>query len=334
MFRSPSKHRPPTAATMRPMLTPASPLNLLTAAQSADPWSFYAERLHRPGLHHDPVLQLWWAGDALTVRLLLEDRRLGVRPPAAPIPPALQGRPFGALFGQWLRMRDDAEHATEKQTLQQALAAWAPQQLRQEAARCSAIAARAGLSHWQWASLPCTVAAMLGLPMGSLAAQQQLLGQLASFAKALKPEAELSALLDADTACHALSEALAPQQIALLWQAHEAGAALLGQAWLDARLPEALAQLGPLQAPVHHTRRWACEPLSIGGQVLPAGSPVLLLLLADSDLAWGHGAHRCPGRDLALAIAAEALRHAPDAPTPETQRARHWPLPNARVPML
>ncbi|MDT9002422.1 hypothetical protein RQP53_24285 [Paucibacter sp. APW11] len=331
------------------MLTKHAPLTLLTAAHAADPWPFYAERLQGPGLHHDPSLQLWWAGDAPTVRQLLADPRLGVRPPEAPVPPALRERPLGRLFSQWLRMRDDAAHAPEKQALQAALGAWPAERLRSEAARCCAVAASGGLAHWQWASLPCTVAALLGLTMDSLAAQQQLLGQLAGFARALKADAEPEALSAADAACEALSAALAPQDIALLWQAYEAGAALLGQAWLEARLPEALARLGPLQAPVHHTRRWAHEPLQIGGQVLPAGSPVLLLLLAEPDLAWGHGAHRCPGRDLALAIAAEALRHAPAAPVPvpvpvpvpdtdtDTEAAgarHHWPLPNARIPVL
>ncbi len=308
------------------MLTPAIPLNLLTAAQAAEPWAFYAERLQRPGLHHDPALGLWWAGEAQTVRRWLGDPRLGVRPPDAIIPPALQTRRFGTLFGQWLRMRDDAGHAAEKQSLHQALAAWPAADILDAASRCSAIAAQAGLSHWQWASLPCTVAALLGRPMHSLALQQALLAQLDSFAQALKPAADLATLLTADATCRTLGEQLAPQQIALL-----------GQAWLDERLPEALARTGPLRAPVHHTRRWTREALAHEGQILPMGSPVILLLLAEPELAWGHGAHRCPGRDLALAIAAQALRHAPAAPSPNIAQhggLRHWPLPNARIPLL
>lgn len=318
------------------MLTPATPLNLLTAAQAAEPWAFYAERLQRPGLHHDPALGLWWAGEAQTVRRWLGDPRLGVRPPDAIIPPALQTRRFGTLFGQWLRMRDDAGHAAEKQSLHQALAAWPAADILDAASRCSAIAAQAGLSHWQWASLPCTVAALLGRPMHSLASQQALLAQLDSFAQALKPAADLATLLAADAACQTLGEQLAPQQIALLWQAYEAGAALLGQAWLDERLPEALVRTGPLRAPVHHTRRWTREALVHEGQVLPVGSPVILLLLAEPELAWGHGAHRCPGRDLALAIAAQALRHAPTFPGPSGPGSvsLYRPLPNVRIPCL
>lgn len=307
------------------MNCPHAPVHALNAAHHPEPWAFYREACARPGLHFDAALAQWIAADAATVRELLAHPGLGVRPPDEPVPPALLGRPFGAVYGRWLRMRDDAGHAAEKAALHAALARWTDAQVRQHAEAASRLAASGGPRHWQWASLPCSIAGLLGLALPDLDAQRRLLRQLASWAAALKPGATLAELDAADAAVAALAQ-LDAQHMALLWQGYEAGAGLLGNAWLAGT---ALDRQPP---PVHHTRRFARADLQLAGAALPRGACVLLLLVAEPALGYGHGRHQCPGRDLATQIANVALQHAPARPP--NLAANYLPLPNARVPDL
>lgn len=300
-------------------------MHALNAAYQAEPWPFYRHACARPGLHFDAALQLWIAADAPTVRALLTHPGLGVRPPGEPVPPALQGRPFGAVFRRWLRMRDDANHAAEKAALQAALARWTAAQILQHAEAASRLAATGGPRHWQWASLPCSIGGLLGLALPDLAAQRRLLGQLASWATALKPGATPAELDAADRALAAM-EPLEAQQLALLWQGYEAGAGLLGNAWLAGAAAQEQAP------PVHHTRRFAQADMQLAGATLPRGACVLLLLVAEPALGFGHARHQCPGRELAMRIADIALRHAPLRPA--GLAAAYLPLSNIRIPAL
>jgi len=303
----------------------ATSVHALNASHSADPQDFYRALAARAGLHFDAALQLWVAAEPATVRQLLEHAALGVRPPDEPVPRQLQGSHFGAVFAQWLRMREDAGHAAEKAALAGLLADWSDSAIEGAARRASTIAASGGPRHWQWASLPCSIAALLGLELPDLAAQRGLLAKLAAWAAALKPQADAAALAAADAACAALAP-LRAQQLALLWQSYEAGAGLLGNAWLAGS-----AAQDPTP-PIHHTRRFALQELRLLGQTLPRGAPLLLLLVADPALGYGHGRHQCPGRALALRIAALALAHAPARPA--AIPPHYLPLPNARVPVL
>ncbi|MEJ6000889.1 hypothetical protein [Paucibacter soli] len=302
-----------------------SSLHALNAAQHADPDSLYRKLVARPGLHFDPQLQLWIAAEAASVRALLDHPELGVRPPDEAVPLQLQGRAFGAVFARWLRMRDDAGHAGEKAALQLALAAWPPERVLQLAEATSRLAAQGGARHWQWACLPCSIAGLLGFALPDLAAQRALLQHLAHWAAALRPGASPQTLDAADAAVAALAP-LDAQALALLWQSYEAGAGLLGNAWLTGATVEGTPP------PIHHTRRFARTDMQMAGVTLPRGACVLLLLVAEPALGFGHGRHRCPGQDLALQIANIALRHAP--PRPPGLQPGYLPLPNVRIPEL
>ncbi|MDN3922677.1 hypothetical protein [Roseateles violae] len=308
-------------------------------------------------LTHNAQTGLWEVGDPALVRALLQDGRLGVRPPAQPLPPHLQGRLLGQLFARWLRQRDDEGHAAGKRSLVEALDRLPIAAARAAARSQAAIAFAAGWNHALWALPLAGMASLLGLAPANLAAQRRLLEQLRALAQGLAPAATPAGLDAADAACAALLQALGPapslglpaedepaNRLALLWQSFEAGAALLGRGLValaeDAgrrRPGHVAAWLPGLQdtpGVVLNTRRYAREPLAIGALRLNTGDGLLLRLAGSEGAALGFGAgpHRCPGRSLALAIAAEALewlleRQPPRWPT----RWQYLTLPNARI---
>ncbi|MEJ6004083.1 hypothetical protein WG899_00850 [Paucibacter sp. AS339] len=353
-------------------------LNVLNAAQTADAAAMQAfyEHLHgQTRLSHEPDLGLRLAGAPELARAALQHRDLGPRPPGQAVPATLEGGTIGSVFAQWLRMRDDADHAREKTALQAAL-----DQLEQDVdllESCSRQQARLALSlgwrHWQWASLPASLAQLLGLQMQDAAAQQLLLQRLHAIALALRPQAEPSTVQAASDACLALVEALgkhgpaplwsalkaqaaviaAPQAqaLGLLWQSYEAGAGMLGQALLASSQvgeqdetfdgSDLMAELARAPGAIHHTRRWAQRDCEFAGASMRAGDAVLVLLTgAQPRLAFGHGRHQCPGENLALRIGSWALLEA------RTARATAAPLfapptllgfealPNARIPVF
>ncbi len=327
---------------------PSPPLHALNAAQTADTaalQSFYQDLSRQPLLQRADDLGLWIAAAPHLVRQALAHPDLGVRPPTQPVPEPLQGRAFGRVYAQWLRMRDDAGHGAEKTVLQDILREQVTAGSALEA--CARRQARQALSqgwhHWQWRSVVASVGDLLGLPLAPPAAQEGLMQQLRAFAQALPPHAGPAALAAADLACERLRESLSrhasgplwqalqaersrlidphAHALSLLWQGYEAGAALLGQAALQtgalqstdthaealARLQQPSKQLGP----IHHTRRWAQRDCELAGQALARGEALLLVLVGENQaLGYGHGRHQCPGRELALHIGAWSLLEA------------------------
>ncbi|WP_349741795.1 hypothetical protein [Roseateles cavernae] len=325
-------------------------------------------------LQQRPELGLWQAEHPALSAALLQRPELGVRPPGQPLPAPLEGSRLGRLFGLWLRQRDDAARSAPKQALARALQALPAAELRAQARRQAALALSGGWNHWVWATPSASIAALLGLRLDSLAEQRWLHEQLRAMAGALQggpaaaAEPACAALLQALAApaaaaapLQACLNRLAPAQqwpgggaefeanrLALLWQSHEAGAALLGNALARLAAEPALRRPGQMRAwlptllreggGVRNTRRFALQALEIGGVQLQPGDALLLNLAGNSaeadDLGFGAGAHRCPGQDLALETAAAALEL-----LLEHQDGRCWPTPaqgltlaNAHVP--
>lgn len=345
---------PPSCPTSCPALT------VLTAASATDASAlrdFYAPLSRQTEMRFDPSSNCWIAAGPTLAQAALLHPDLGVRPPGQAVPPGLQGRPLGAVFAGWLRMRDDAPREAEKHALQALLDGLDPALLRQVATRQAGIALGLGWSHWQWASLPCSVAELLGHRMLVASDQQGLLARLAALALALKPAADPAALALGDQAiadllaeldpAAPLAGALQTQALALLWQGYEAGAGLLGLALLAAtRSPVSAAEdllTEVVQQPgvIHHTRRWAQRDCLLAGQPLRAGDALLVMLTGSEaaqpePLGFGLGRHRCPGITLSLNVAAAALTPALEmlVHRPAPQCSGYQALPNARIPIF
>lgn len=264
----------------------------------------------------------------------LLDPDLRMRPPGEPLPPPLRthGGALADLFGRWLRQRDDAAHAPEKAALTRALQALSEDEIRSHARRQAGIAMRGGWSHWSWAVPASTVASLLGLPMSDVDAQRRLHGWLRAMAAGLAPTADRAAVETGGDAVNALLDALdaaeqrapdaplqwtllrhappsrwtdratfAANRLALIWQSHEAGAALLGHALLRMRetlrapARDELLAIARDGGAVRNTRR-----------VNPTGAAVVVPL-AGTDHPFGDGAHRCPGQGLTLGTLVAAL---------------------------
>ncbi len=140
-----------------------------------------------------------------------------------------------------------------------------------------------------------------------------------------------------------IGERVAANAIGLLAQAHDATAALIAATLLAlarrpdlavrvARAPELLEavveEVVRFDAPVQNTRRFVAEEAVVAGRTLRAGDCVLVVLAAANRDArantdpeafdparrsarvftFGLGAHACPGRRLAVAIAAAGVR--------------------------
>ncbi|VWX60409.1 Cytochrome [Burkholderiales bacterium 8X] len=161
--------------------------------------------------------------------------------------------------------------------------------------------------------------------------------------------------------------------VGLLSQTCEATAALLANSWValgrEPGLPvpalqgrhgfEALvAEVARHDAPIQNTRRFACEPLSIGDIRVEAGDAILLILAAANrdpasnpapddflldraarrQFGFGHGPHACPGQAMAFGIVAagiEALLERGFEPHEQATRGWHYrPSVNARLPVF
>lgn len=353
-------------AIIRPHPCPHE-LNVLTAAACPElsaQQDFYRP-LRRQVLHFDTERQLYLVAAPALLRQALDHPDLGVRPPGQPLPSALVGRRFGLMYGQWLRMREDPARAGERRALEQALASLGLEVVQDRVRQQARQALAQGWDAWQWCSLPSGLAALLGLPMDSALAQCQLRQQLQSLALALRSDARTLELDAADAACEAMTQGLgshgpaplwralqkqplnaAAQALGLLWQSHEAGAALLGQALLaDTGSDTDLLRQVQCPGAIQHTRRWALRACELGGTALDRGAALLLILASETPadgagLAFGHGRHQCPGQELALTMARGALREAAiaraegRAPALAPHAPGHHALAHARVPHL
>jgi cytochrome P450 len=356
----------------------AAPRNAVEAVVHADPYSYYAALRESSPLFFDEGLGLWVAGTSAVIEEALGHPALRVRPAAEPVPSVLAGTPVGEVFAQLVRMTDGDFHTQHKPQLERAARRFSMDDVASAAVQATTQLKDELDANQLLAAAPVrAIAILLGVPQASL---DETTRWVADFVKALgaNPSAEvLAAANEAAVALMAqgedagLSRAAAANRIALMQQSLDATAGLIGNTVLLLRqrgevTPAAsepaawralVAEVARWDPPVHNTRRFAAQDLTLSGEHIAQGQGVLLVLASanrdpalnvDPDrfdvarsnrrsMTFGAGVHACPGEAIAIEIAAAALRtlSARDSLQPAFGRhAGYRPLPNARVPVF
>ncbi len=351
------------------------PRNAVEAATHSDPYPYYRALQAGPALYFDTGLKAWVASRAEVIEEVLANPQCRVRPAAEAVPRAIDGSSAGEIFGKLIRMNEGEAHANGKRIIGRALAGMAPatvkaatRQAAEELARLHDLADGASLTRWIFELPTRVVAGLLGVPRADLAS---VTGATAAFVKCLSPLATDEELNHASQAALALRQCMAglhaagsllPQAgdeewadqdamvanvVGLLSQTHEATAGLIGncivrmltqaqsggaEADLDAFVHEVMRR----DPPVQNTRRFLAGAASIAGHELPAGA-VIVLVLAAGGTGFGHGHHACPGKNIAMTIAATALSYLLEThriPDPQATGWRYRPSLNARLPQF
>ncbi|OKB67946.1 hypothetical protein BHU62_05770 [Serratia marcescens] len=303
------------------------------AALAAEPQAQYRTL---PPLSWDSAWQCWVAATPQVVREALLNADLGVRPADEPVPAALLETPMAPLFAGLARMRDGEDHHTLKAALQRALASCDDTLIQQTAAQCAArlapsASAAAAITRFNYGLPVCTLGALLGVPD---AQWQRLIDDSLDFVRCIAPGGTPPQLARGISAAQRLCARLAAgngvlrkalareigdarlelaNALGLLFQACEATAGWIGQAFLLARqggeVDTALDRVRALTPPIQNTRRFVLRETQLAGCTLRVGQTVLLLLGTDGELAFGAGAHRCPGERWARIIARCGVAH-------------------------
>lgn len=327
------------------------PVDILHAARHPDPQGWYARLRAGAPVQFERSTGLWIVCGPRAVVAALRHPALRVRPPSEPVPSALRGTPAGELFALLARMNDGATHAALRPPIDQALARWPDAAVDGAATQAALASARdEGADAWIHAVPAQTVARLLGVPEERL---QCTVTDVQAFVRGIAPGAsgidiaaasEAALRLRSGLAAPGMGEAAVANRIALMQQAVDATAGLLGAvlARLHASPSAAAGDLATLvtavardDPPIHHTRRWAAQALELAGTGIPAGGALVILLAGVAP--FGAGAHACPGQALALRIATAALC-AVQASGKLARLAgpvRGWrPLANARIPIF
>jgi cytochrome P450 len=349
----------------------------MSAAIHRDPYPSYAELTARRPFGRDEDTGRWVAAGAAAVSEVLDSPACLVRPLTQPVPPAMVGTPAGEVFGRLVRMTDGPAQARRKRVLLAALGTLDPGQVR-----ALAVAETERAVDWpdvQFGVPTRVMARLLGIEVSA-----EVPGLIGEFVRCIPASATAQDYAAASSAAARLLDLLAPghrtdpigdvlrdaaghdpeelaaataNQLGLLSQTYEAMAGLIGTTLLAlAREPRPddieafVGEVARHDAPIQNTRRSTASECRIAGQVVPAGTEILVLLaaanrdpLANPDphvfrvdraapqlFTFGRAAHRCPGRALATAITAGVVDAASGSPDYTGYRAS----PNARIPVL
>ncbi len=272
-------------------------MDAIAAVTHRCPHAFYASLADVDGI----------AASAPAVRRVLNDPSALVRPPDQPVPPHLVGTPAGRLFGRLARMNDGERHVGLRAIVDGLLAAIDVEALLVDA-------------HRRASEVGDLDELMRAVPVDALAAALGFDGPVTHHARALAaafaPGVDATTEAAASAAAVALTagcpdDDVAANRAGLLFQAHDACAALIGSLILHGGL-----------APVHNTRRFRPEPVLVVLATAALGEP---------ELAFGAGPHRCPAAGLAPRLAQAIVEARPDLVT-DPPPHQFLPSMNARQP--
>ncbi|MGH6625174.1 MAG: cytochrome P450 [Burkholderiaceae bacterium] len=355
------------------------PAHAVEAASHADPYSYYRQLREERPLYFDDQLKLWVASSYAVIDEAFQSPALRVRPPAEPVPRALLGSPAGEVFANLVRMSDGAFHATHKAQVQQSARRWTLQQVAEISRQATAeLQPVLGVNDFLTALPVQVMARLLGVSNSQL---KQTTQWVHDFTAGIAADASAEAVARANEAATALltqgaEQGLSPVQaanrIALMQQSLDATAGLLGN---TVNLLQQRSELGEQvaaspdfarvlvaevvrwDAPIHNTRRFAAEDLTLARQSLRRGEGLLLVLASANhdealnpqpdrfevqrprrrNLTFGAGAHACPGEQLAIEIVAACANSMWATAGFDHYFGRisgYRPLPNARIPVF
>ncbi|MGE8689440.1 MAG: cytochrome [Achromobacter sp.] len=294
------------------------PTHPVEAVTHPDPYPYYAALARGRPLYREPALGLWIACHPDAIRAVMGHPAARVRPPAAPVPPALCPGPAGTLFGRFVRMNDSVPHARLKGLLTDFIREQEPHPQTTAwpdtgaltadaidrylaAAPVHAQAAHLGLPPGVYADCAADIGAFLsGLPDVSAgpktaaahAAAERLQSRLESHLEAPQTSPALRRLRVAGMRADLAPALLAANLAGLLFQSCEAGAGLLGNALIlagrrgmrgavsDGQADALVDDVLRKDPPVHNTRRFLAAGIEVCGQRIEAGQTVLLVLAA------------------------------------------------------
>jgi len=350
-------------------------MDAIKAVTAPDPYPYYADLVASAPLGRDEHLGLWVAASAEAVGAVLTSALCRVRPPTEPVPAALVGTTVGDVFGRLVRMNDGRAHAALKPAVASALddldvdrvmgrASSAARRLADELAPAGAPERLGDFA----LRLPVhVVAGLLGVPDPELA---RVASWTQDFAAALAPGAAsdaivrgsdavgglremfrartrdgeardhggLGSLVDAARPSGIDDEGVVANAIGLLFQPHEATAALITNTVArlatdaelyrrvkddQATLRTAVHEVVRWDAPVQNTRRFVSNAGLVAGTHMNDGEAILVVLAAANRdpavnpdphrfdigrasrmaFTFGTGPHACPGETIAVAIA-------------------------------
>jgi cytochrome P450 len=324
------------------------PADALAAPAHPNPYPYYVELAKQEKLIRDERLGLWIAAAPALVREVMEHPACRVRPVKEPVPAAIAGS-AGELFGMLVRMNDGERHAAARQAVQGRIAGFGVDGVAQ---RTRAVAAgllpepgnAAALNRYVDEVPVRVMASLLGFGGGEL---EQVAAQVRAFVACLSPLSSAEQIERSHDAARELMSAIGKMEdettpmlanlVGLMSQTYEATAGLLGNSIIalwrqpDGGAEQIVRETARRDPSIHNTRRFLASDAELGGERLAAGEAILVVLGA-AELGFGHGVHRCPGRELAETIALAALEVLGSAPA---HLAWHYRRSlNARIPVF
>ena len=275
-------------------------MNPFEAVTHPDPYPYYAELATR-GLHFDDSLSMWIAPDDASVRAVLTSSACRVRP-----------APVSGVLTELARVNDGERHTTLRQDVDSILSAI-------DFDECAAVVD--DIESFQFSMPVMTMARLLGVEIS--------LDEVRAFANVVFGGASTP---PGQPACR-------PALLGLLARTLDATAGLIGNAVVamarDASLSprDAVDHALRFDPPVHNTRRFVAEDVTIGNVTLRAGDAIVVILIKHP---FGVGVHACPGEQLATTIASCAVQAVVDRYDPRAIAlpVKYRDMKNARIALL